>query len=81
MSTRTQPLPGVSYNRPICPYCCHEHKDTTDFPENAITYWGDHHGPVEFTCRECEKEFYVQERVQRTWTIGRSPQETKDYGF
>ena len=52
----------------ICPHCGHEHDPSFD-PEmlsGLVTYHGDE-PPQEFQCQSCEKTFFVQEHVRRTF--------------
>jgi len=52
-----------------CPYCgAIQPNDDYQYP---ITYWGDD-GVVEWKCVECEKQFFVEERVERTYIVGRT---------
>jgi uncharacterized protein with PIN domain len=55
----------------VCPYCNHVHSmdsPTSDMESFPITYWGEgDKSVVEFTCEECERDFWVQEQLTRTF--------------
>lgn len=54
-----------------CPYC--DKLQSNDDWQYPVTYHGED-GPVEWTCDnpDCEKKFYVEEIVERTYSVGKS---------
>ena len=50
-----------------CPDCGCEW-EICDHPE-LVTYWGSDDDAVELQCPACEKEFFVAERVMRTFEV------------
>lgn len=51
-----------------CPHCNgHLGWETEDVP---VTYWGE--GEMKDTCPYCAKEFWLEEHVNRNWTLGRT---------
>ena len=61
-----------------CPYCGHavDMSDCENYCRHT-TYWGDDCSKPE-ECNECGKEFYIRERVQRTWHVGKTAMEAWD---
>jgi DNA-directed RNA polymerase subunit RPC12/RpoP len=57
-----------------CPYCKQE-IDYTSEDIGLVTYWGGEDGPVEIWCEHCDRDFFVREHVERTFTVGRSREE------
>jgi redox-regulated HSP33 family molecular chaperone len=53
-----------------CPYCNHEY-DFTSEDMGMVTYWGED-GPQELTCDNCDKGFFADEHVDRTFTVGKT---------
>jgi hypothetical protein len=52
-----------------CPFCgAIQPSDDCQYP---VTYWGED-GPVEKECGECEERFFVEEMVERTYTVGKT---------
>jgi hypothetical protein len=51
-----------------CPYCGKDYAHDSEFKEDLITYHGEE-GPVKKECGQCEKIFYVEECVDRTWEV------------
>jgi len=51
-----------------CPYC--ETIQPNDDYQYPVTYHGDD-GPIEWECAECEKKFYVEEYVERSYSVGK----------
>jgi predicted RNA-binding Zn-ribbon protein involved in translation (DUF1610 family) len=48
-----------------CPHCGTVHDiGDPDVGEHVVSYWGDG-DPHNFTCSECDKEFFVKEEVTR----------------
>ncbi|GAH27503.1 unnamed protein product, partial [marine sediment metagenome] len=41
----------------------------------VVTYHGGEDGPVEFTCQHCDKDFFVQEHVERTFVEHKTEKE------
>jgi hypothetical protein len=73
-----QVLQTWSEGRVWCPHChAHYEVDACDGDGALVTYYGED-GPVECECRECEKTFFVQERVRRTYASGRTVEEAKE---
>jgi DNA-directed RNA polymerase subunit RPC12/RpoP len=52
-----------------CPYC--EAIQPNEDCQYPTTYWGDD-GAVELECVECEKKFWVEELVERTYNVGKA---------
>lgn len=54
-----------------CPYC-NKLQDNDDW-QYPVTYHGED-GPQEWTCddTDCEKTFFVEEHVERTYFVGKS---------
>ena len=52
-----------------CPHC-HTIQPNDDW-QYPVTYWGDDEN-VEMECVECEKKFWVDEYVERTYTVGKA---------
>lgn len=52
----------------ICPYCGYEHNISQHWESmgKVVTYHGEDI-PQEFTCQSCDKDFFVQEHVERTF--------------
>lgn len=50
-----------------CPYCGEEQQN--DDGQYPVTYWGtdNDEGTTTFTCQECEKDFTVEENVERAY--------------
>lgn len=48
----------------ICPYC--EKEQSQDAKYSHISYWGDD-SKTTIDCEECGKEFWVEEKVERTF--------------
>lgn len=52
-----------------CPHCgTIQPNDDYQYP---VSYWGED-GPIEWTCTECEKKFWVEEYVSRSYTVGKT---------
>jgi DNA-directed RNA polymerase subunit RPC12/RpoP len=52
-----------------CPHCgAIQPNDDFQYP---VSYWGEE-GPVEIECVECEKKFWVEESVERTYIVGKA---------
>jgi DNA-directed RNA polymerase subunit RPC12/RpoP len=51
-----------------CPYC--ETIQPNDDYQYPVTYWGDE-GAIDYECSECEKKFWVEEYVERSYTVGK----------
>jgi len=51
-------------NEIICPYCNHEQDSETRCEH--VSYWGED-SQCKITCEHCNKEFWVEERVERTF--------------
>lgn len=47
----------------VCPYCNHEQDNETK--NHHISYWGDDSKDKTTTCENCDKEFWVEEKVER----------------
>ena len=54
-----------------CPYCGEDYTNDSEFKEDLVTYHAEE-PPQEKECGNCEKKFYVQEVVDRTWEVGKS---------
>ena len=52
-----------------CPYCGEDYTNDSEFKEDLVTYHAEE-PPQEKECGNCEKKFYVQEVVDRTWEVG-----------
>lgn len=48
----------------FCPYCEEEYKDEE---YDCISYYGSENGLTEIDCPHCERTFYVEEIVDRTY--------------
>ena len=48
----------------VCPYC--KYKQDEETKRHHVSYWGDECMKTT-TCEKCEKEFWVEERVCRTF--------------
>lgn len=48
----------------FCPYC--GAKQSEEIRYNHVSYWADD-GEKEETCTSCDKQFIVEEHVDRTW--------------
>ena len=57
-----------------CPYCGEDYTHDSEFKEDLITYHGED-GFIKKECQQCEKVFYVEESVDRTWTVKRESTE------
>lgn len=56
----------------FCPYCDKEYvPDYCDGDGDLVSYWAED-GPVEKYCCNCEKTFYVQESIRRTYTTSKT---------
>lgn len=63
---------------PKCPHCNHEiDMSDCDIYQYHTTYHGDPE-PQEHQCERCDSTIYLDERVSRTWAVGRTPQEAND---
>jgi len=64
-----------------CPHCGKDYTDDTEFhiAHNTISYYGDE-GVCECECNSCEKTFYVEEHVDRTWDVGIAINEKGEVG-
>jgi DNA-directed RNA polymerase subunit RPC12/RpoP len=52
-----------------CPHCgAIQPNDDCQYP---VTYWGEDE-PVEKECEECEEKYFVKERVERTYSVGKT---------
>lgn len=60
-----------------CPYC-HTEYPLEEASEELVTYWGGD-DIVEVECGECEKSFFVEELVRRTYTSGKTVEEVRGY--
>ena len=57
-----------------CPHCgTRQQNDDNQYP---VSYWGED-PPETFTCQNenCEKEFFVKERVDREYSVGKTEAE------
>lgn len=57
---------------PFCDYC--QSKDDGNYP---VTYWAED-GPEEMECESCQKTFFVEERVVRTYATGKTREECEE---
>lgn len=57
-----------------CPYC--NHLQPTDDSNYPVTYWAED-GVTEMDCEDCNKTFYVEERVRRTYGVGKTREEAR----
>ncbi len=57
-----------------CPYCGEDYTHDSEFKEDLITYHGED-GIIKKECQQCEKEFYVEESVDRTWNVAKTKEE------
>ena len=55
-----------------CPHCgdyYYRPGGDTECLQHLVTYYGAEDGPVEIECDVCEKTFWVEERVERTYDV------------
>jgi hypothetical protein len=54
-----------------CPHCGRDYTRDSEFlsDNELITYHGEE-GPVKVECTSCDKEFYIDEVVDRTYNVG-----------
>lgn len=60
-----------------CPYCGVE-IDMTDCERvmGHVSFWGEDE-PAPEDCPHCGKTVFLQERVERSWTAGKTPDEAR----
>ena len=60
----------------ICPYCGYEHDISQHWEVmgSVVTYHGEEE-PQEFTCQNCDEDFFVQEHVERTFEAKKTMKE------
>ena len=58
-----------------CPHC--EHVCDNDDGFYPVSYWAED-GPEERDCPSCEKTFFVEEHVARTWSTAKTAKELQD---
>lgn len=62
-------------SHPVCHHCNGEIDMTdTERLKDHVSYWGEDE-PVAETCPNCNVTVYLQEHVQRSWTVGSTPEE------
>lgn len=59
-----------------CPHCGAKYDFTSD-DVGMVTYWGED-GPQELDCGSCEKTFFANESVYRTFTVGKTWDEANE---
>lgn len=75
MTARPSLMPA---DEPSCPHCESPiNMRDSDIYCRHTTYWGDD-GPRSHACLKCNRDFWIQERVERTWVAGRTPDEARD---
>jgi len=52
---------------PTCPHCGTQITEGEDYAP-AVSVWGSDGGRVALWCSECDKDFWVEELVKRTFT-------------
>ena len=45
---------------------------------DLVTYWGED-GRKEESCNSCGKDFWVEEHVNRTWTVFKTEDEEEEF--
>lgn len=54
-----------------CPYCGKDYQGDSEFlGEDLITYHGES-GPIQVDCGNCDEQFFIEEFVDRTYTVGK----------
>jgi len=57
-----------------CPFCGEDYTTDSEFKEDLITYHAED-GIIKKECQQCEKEFYVEEIIDRTWNVAKTKEE------
>ena len=63
----------------ICPHCKKDLTDDSEFMQYLITYHGED-GIKELQCPCCDENLYIEEHVDRTWSVGKEVIQN-EYGF
>jgi len=58
-----------------CPHC--DALQANDDQQYPVTYWAED-GPQEMACDDCEKTFFAEEHVSRTYTAAKTVEELND---
>ncbi len=65
-------------SHPLCPHCGEElDMNDTEYASRHITYWAED-GPKEDECPSCYKLIFIQERIDREWTVGKTSDEAEE---
>ena len=61
-----------------CPHCDSLQEDNCDGKNYPVHFWGHEDGPEKMECQSCEAEFFVEERVRRTYKVGETAEEARE---
>ena len=59
------------YNEIPCPHCKQIQPDMFESLSGLVTYWAEE-GAQSMECVYCDKEFWLQEEVSRTWEVAKT---------
>ncbi len=51
-----------------CPHCGYDMNNEPEDMQDLVTYWGEE-GKLKQECNSCDGEFFVEEHVDRTWSV------------
>jgi len=61
-----------------CPFCGYDLNTESEDMIDLITYWGED-GRKEESCNSCGKDFWVEEKVDRTWNVFKTEDEEEEF--
>jgi len=61
-----------------CPNCGFDLDSECEYMVDLVTYHGEE-GRLEQTCPSCDTDFWVEEHVDRTWSVFKTEDETEEF--
>lgn len=61
-----------------CPFCGFDLSTDCEYMIDLVTYHGEE-GKLEQACPSCDEDFFVEEHVDRTWTVSKTEDEQEEF--